>query len=148
MAAVPYPPAMGPVPQGMATGSLPSAVPGVAAGPMAVGPMPPGAPPVAAAAATGAAARSAAPAAPGDDLRAGRYSVQVATFAVESNAQTLRDRVAGQVKSAGIAAPVRVISRNSRAVVAVGDLSDKAAADALADQLRRTLNQDVVVFRR
>jgi rare lipoprotein A len=149
MAAVPYPPAIGPVPPGMAGGALPSAVPGVAAGPMASGPMPPGSPvPVAAAAATGAAARAAAPAAPSDDLRSGRFSVQVATFAVESNAQTLRDRVAGQVKSAGINAPVRVISRNSRAVVAVGDLADKASADALADQLRRTLNQDVVVFRR
>jgi rare lipoprotein A len=157
MAAVPYPPAIGPVPPGMPTSSLPSAVPGVPAGPTPVGPMPPGASaaaPVAAAAATGAAARGSAPAvptapaAPGDDLRAGRYSVQVATFAVESNAQTLRDRVAGQVKSAGIAAPVRVINRNARAVVAVGDLPDKAAADALAEQLRRTLNQDVVVFRR
>jgi rare lipoprotein A len=149
MAAAPYPPAVGPVPPGVASGALPSAVPGVAAGAMASGPMPPGsAAPVAAAAATGAAARATAPAAPSDDLRSGRFSVQVATFAVESNAQTLRDRVAGQVKSAGIAAPVRVISRNSRSVVAVGDLPDKASADALADQLRRTLNQDVVVFRR
>jgi rare lipoprotein A len=150
MAAVPYPPALGPVPPGMAPSSLPSAVPGVPAGPMAAGPLPPGAvaAPAAAAAAPSAAARSAVPAPAGDDLRAGRFSVQVATFAVESNAQTLRDRVAGQIKSAGISAPVRVINRNARAVVAVGDLPDKAAADALAAQLRTTLNQDVVVFRR
>jgi rare lipoprotein A len=151
MAAVPYPPALGPVPPGMAPSSLPSAVPGVPAGPMAAGPRPPGAvaaAPAAAAAAPSAAARSAAPVPAGDDLRAGRFSVQVATFAVESNAQTLRDRVAGQIKSAGISAPVRVINRNARSVVAVGDLPDKASADALAAQLRTTLNQDVVVFRR
>jgi rare lipoprotein A len=150
MAAVPYPPALGPVPPGMAPSSLPSAVPGVAAGPMTAGPRPPGAvaaAPAAAAAAPSAAARS-APAPAGDDLRAGRFSVQVATFAVESNAQTLRDRVAGQIKSAGISAPVRVVNRNARSVVAVGDLPDKASADALAAQLRTTLNQDVVVFRR
>jgi hypothetical protein len=83
----------------------------------------------------------------------GRYTVQVASFAVAANADTTRDRVNARLAAAGdqllpgerVAQVARV---NERSVVLVGDVADRAAAEDLAARLRRVLNQDVTIVRR
>jgi rare lipoprotein A len=101
----------------------------------------PPAPPAAAA----APATRAAPAA----SAGGRWWVQVAAFAVESVAQSVRARVAEQLAqgAADLPAP-RVERRGNRSYVVVGAFDDRAAAEAAAERMRRALRQDVVVERR
>lgn len=92
-----------------------------------------------------AAQTSPAPPAPG------RWTAQVGVFAVAANAERDRARVAARLASADLPAAQRVVRVEhigSRSHVLVGDLPDRDAALALAAQLRRALNQDVVVLRR
>lgn len=88
---------------------------------------------------------------PGGDARvasatlpaAGRWSVQVGVFAVAANADALRARVAARLPDA----TVRTVRRDARVHVLVGEAADRAAAQQLAQQLRTSLRQDVVLFR-
>lgn len=92
----------------------------------------------------------AAPAPPAP-LAPGRWAVQVGVFAVAANAERDRARVAARLASADLPAEQRVVRVErigNRSHVLVGDLPDREAARALAAQLRRALNQDVVVLRR
>ncbi|GMV58817.1 MAG: hypothetical protein AMXMBFR72_19200 [Betaproteobacteria bacterium] len=94
--------------------------------------------------------KSAAPPSPAP-LAPGRWAVQVGVFAVAANAERDRARVAARLASADLPAAQRVVRVErigSRSHVLVGDLPDRDAAQALAAQLRRALNQDVVVLRR
>lgn len=94
--------------------------------------------------------KSAAPLSPAP-LAPGRWAVQVGVFAVAANAERDRARVAARLASADLASAQRVVRVErigSRSHVLVGDLPDRDAAQALAAQLRRALNQDVVVLRR
>lgn len=95
------------------------------------------------------AAAAVAPAPPaGAPLAPGRWSVQVGVFAVEANAQALRERVAqrlAQMPQAS-AADLRTVRRGDRTHVVVGDLPDRASALRLAAQLRELLRQDLVLF--
>jgi cell division protein FtsN len=94
--------------------------------------------------------KSAAPPSPAP-LGPGRWAVQVGVFAVAANAERDRARVAARLASADLPAAQRVVRVErigSRSHVLVGDLPDRDAAQALAAQLRRALNQDVVVLRR
>lgn len=94
--------------------------------------------------------KNAAPASPAP-LAPGRWAVQVGVFAVAANAERDRARVAARLASADLASAQRVVRVErigSRSHVLVGDLPDRDAAQALAAQLRRALNQDVVVLRR
>lgn len=86
-----------------------------------------------------------------EPLAPGRWAVQVGVFAVAANAERDRARVAARLASTEVAAAqriVRVERIGNRSHVLVGDLPDREAALALAAQLRRALNQDVVVLRR
>ncbi len=98
----------------------------------AAGPSPPGG---------GAAARGPASA-------RGPWSVQVGVFAVPANAQAVRARVAQRLAQAGLGIEPRIERIGDREHVLVGELPDRAAAQALAEQLRRLLRQDVVILRR
>lgn len=92
-----------------------------------------------------------APPAASTPLAPGRWAVQVGVFAVPANAERDRARVAERLASTDVAAAqriVRVERIGNRSHVLVGDLPDRDAALALAAQLRRALNHDVVVLRR
>ncbi len=80
-----------------------------------------------------------------------RWVVQVGVFAVPANAQKVRARVESRLAQSALAPAQRVVRVErigDRSHVLVGDLPDRAAAQALAAQLRSVLNQDVVVLRR
>ncbi|GAB4466398.1 MAG: hypothetical protein OHK0044_06170 [Burkholderiaceae bacterium] len=81
-------------------------------------------------------------------LAPGRWAVQVGVFAVPANADAVRARVAAKIAQSDLAVPVRVERIGDRSHVLVGDLPDRAAAQALAARLRRVLAQDVVILRR
>jgi len=83
----------------------------------------------------------------------GRFAVQVAVFAVASNAETIRARVTDQLAQAASDLPAdqrtaRVERRGERSYVLVGDAADPASAQSLADRVRNALKQEVVVYRR
>jgi rare lipoprotein A len=123
----------------------PVAAPTPAPAPVAAAPAP------APAAVTAAPAPRAVPAQPA--AAGGRWSVQIAAFAVDAVAQSVRARVAEQLAqgAADLAAPdrtPRVERRGNRSYVLVGDFDDRAAAEAVAERVRRVLRQDVVVERR
>ncbi len=92
----------------------------------------------------------AAPAA-GGDLAPGRWAVQVGVFFVANSAEAVRARVAAQLAQADIAAEnrvTRVVRRDNRYFVVVGEAADQRAAEALAERVRAALRQDVTLFRR
>jgi cell division protein FtsN len=91
----------------------------------------------------------AAPAASGD-LAPGRWAVQVGVFFVANSAEAVRARVAAQLAQSDIPADraTRVVRRDNRYFVVVGDAADQGSAQALANQVRAALRQDVVLFRR
>jgi cell division protein FtsN len=84
------------------------------------------------------------------DLAPGRYAVQVAVFMTPAFAETRRSRLVGQLQANAMpeADATRVVARDDRYFVVVGDVADRAQAEALAARLRAALRQDVVVFRR
>lgn len=92
----------------------------------------------------------AAPAASGD-LAAGRWAVQVGVFYVANSAEAVRARVAAQLAQSDIPADsraTRVVRRDNKYFVVVGEAADQGAAEALASRVRAALKQDVVLFRR
>ncbi|MEW5880535.1 MAG: SPOR domain-containing protein [Pseudomonadota bacterium] len=95
----------------------------------------------------------AAPAAPpaSGDLAAGRWAAQVGVFYVANSAEAVRARVAARLAQSGLSAEsraTRVVKRDNKYFVVVGDAADRAAAEALASRVRAALKQDVVLFRR
>jgi cell division protein FtsN len=90
-------------------------------------------------------------AAPATALPAGRWAVQVGVFYVVNTADAVRARVASQLEQGSELAPesrvTRVVPREGKFHVVVGDATDRAAADMLADRVRTTLRQQVVLFR-
>jgi SPOR domain len=84
-------------------------------------------------------------------LPAGRWAVQVGVFYVVNTADAVRARVASQLEQGGGMSPesrvTRVVPREGKFHVVVGDATDRAAADMLADRVRTTLRQQVVLFR-
>lgn len=74
--------------------------------------------------------------------------MQVGVFAVPANAQAVRLRVAQRLAKAGLGIEPRIERVGDREHVLVGELSDRAAAQALAAQLRQLLGHDVVILRR
>lgn len=148
--AAPATPSLQPVPPQAASAATAARAPDVAprAQPAAAAPVTEAAPrPPAPAIAT---AKRAAPASL-EPLAPGRWAVQVGVFAVAANAERDRARVAARLAATDIAAGqriVRVERIGDRSHVLVGDLPNRDAALALAAQLRRALNQDVVVLRR
>ncbi len=99
------------------------------------------------------AAPAARPSQPGGGVAApqpapGRWSVQVGVFAVPANAQAVRSRVAQRLTQAGLGVEPRIERIGDRTHVLVGELPDRAAAQALGAQLRQLLGQDVVILRR
>lgn len=95
-------------------------------------------------------APAAAPAASGD-LAAGRWAVQVGVFFVANSAEAVRARVAAQLAQSGLVADgrtTRVVRRDNKYFVVVGEAADQGAAEALASRVRAALRQDVVLFRR
>lgn len=140
-AAVPEVPAVAPQPAATAQAvaqPAPAATPAALAGvlqPVAPSPEP--------------AARDIAPASA--PAAGARWVVQVGVFAVPANADKVRARVESRLAQSDLAPAQRVVRVErigDRSHVLVGDLPDRKAADALAAQLRRALNQDVVVLRR
>jgi rare lipoprotein A len=79
---------------------------------------------------------------------AGRWAVQVGAFQQQTNADALRDRVAVQMQQSGseLAAqrPPRVEQDGSIFRVLVGAAADRAAAQALAQQLERLLGHETL----
>lgn len=65
-------------------------------------------------------------------------------------AETRRSRLVEQLLASAMpeADATRVVARDDRFFVLVGDLADRAQAEALASRLRAALRQDVVIFRR
>jgi rare lipoprotein A len=149
---VPNPPI--PMPPGTATAAAPAAAvaavaaPAAAVTPASTRPAPrPGATAATTAAARPAAARPQAAAPPS------RWAVQLGAFAVEDNAQTLRERASRQLASGFDDVPAsqrapRIEKRGSRFVVLIGDLPDQASAEVLGERVRGTLRQNVVAVRR
>jgi hypothetical protein len=86
--------------------------------------------------------------APGPATASGRWSVQVGVFAVPANAHAVRSRVAQRLAQAGLGIEPRIERIGDREHVLVGELPDRATAQALAAQLRQLLGQDVVILRR
>jgi hypothetical protein len=84
------------------------------------------------------------------DLAQGRFAVQVAAFMTPASAEAQRSRTATQLRAAALpeADATRVLKLNDRYYVLVGDLADRAQADALAAQVRAAVRHDVVIFRR
>jgi hypothetical protein len=84
------------------------------------------------------------------DLAPGRFAVQVAAFMTPASAEAQRSRTATQLRAAALpeADATRVLKLNDRYYVLVGDLADRAQADALAAQVRAAVRHDVVIFRR
>ncbi|HEU0202561.1 MAG TPA: SPOR domain-containing protein [Burkholderiaceae bacterium] len=98
-------------------------------------------------------ARPASAASAAGDLASGRWAVQVGVFLVPSLAERLRAQVERRLAQpgAGVAADERVtrIVRDEKySRVVVGSFADKAAAQAAAARVRRTLKQDVVLYQR
>lgn len=125
--------------------------PAAVAAPVDVPAPPPAPAPLAATA--GPAAPAPAAAQPGPitalpPLAPGRWAVQVGVFAVPANAEAVRARVATKLARSDLAVPLRVERVGDRSHVLVGDLPDRAAAQGLAERLRRLLGQDVVILRR
>lgn len=92
----------------------------------------------------------AAPAASGD-LAPGRWAVQVGVFFVANSAEAVRARVAAQLAQSDVPADsraTRVVRRDNKYFVVVGEAADQGAAEALASRVRAALKQDVVLFRR
>lgn len=92
----------------------------------------------------------AAPAASGD-LAPGRWAVQVGVFYVANSAEAVRARVAAQLAQSDLPADgraTRVVRRDNKYFVVVGEAADQGAAEALASRVRAALKQDVVLFRR
>lgn len=79
----------------------------------------------------------------------GRWSVQVATFATSTMAESTRARVAQQLAQSApnLASEPRVARLGNRSYVLLGDFADRESAEALAGRLRAVLRQDVVVDR-
>ncbi|MDZ7652474.1 MAG: SPOR domain-containing protein [Burkholderiaceae bacterium] len=84
------------------------------------------------------------------DLAPGRYAVQVAAFMTPASAEAQRSRTATALRAAALpeADATRVLKLNDRYFVLVGDVADRAQADALAAQVRAAVRHDVVIFRR
>jgi cell division protein FtsN len=84
------------------------------------------------------------------DLAPGQWAVQVAVFMTPASAEAQRGRVATQLRAASMpeSESTRIVKREDRYFVVVGNVADRAQAEALASQLRTTLQRDVVVFRR
>jgi rare lipoprotein A len=151
-----------PTPPRGATMPAPVAVPTPPAAPVAAATAPVRAAPAAAVAAGAAGAAAAAtrpsaprPAAPAaaPTKAAERFTVQVGVFAVRGNAETVARRANEQLALNALDLPqpdrtTRVEQRGERFFVVVGDKTDRAEADALAERMRRALRQDVVVLRR
>gem|GEM_PF-5667379 len=74
--------------------------------------------------------------------------MQLGVFAVEANAQALRERLAQRLAPTphASAADLRTVRRGDRTHVLIGDLPDRASALRLAAQLRELLRQDLVPF--
>jgi cell division protein FtsN len=92
----------------------------------------------------------AAPAAVGD-LAPGRWAVQVGVFFGANPAEAVRARVAAQLAQSDVPAEsraTRVIKRDNKYFVVVGEAADQRAAEALANRVRAALKQDVALFRR
>jgi outer membrane biosynthesis protein TonB len=145
--AVPVPsPAIEPAPR-PAPAPAPRAATPAPAVPVAQAPAP-----VAAAAPRAPAAAASAPAVTPRAVAPGRFTVQVAAFAVAANAEATRNRVNARLAAAGdqlqpderVAQIARI---GDRSYVVVGDSADRAGAEALAKRLRTILNQDVAVIR-
>lgn len=157
----PLPPASRPITESTPQQTTKLAPPAqVAAAPAQPAPVAaPAAPPTARAAQPRAARAAAAPAprvalaapAASGDLAPGRWAVQVGVFFVANSAEAVRARVAAQLAQSDIPADsraTRVVRRDKRYFVVVGDAADQGAAQALAGQVRAALKQDVVLFRR
>ena len=86
------------------------------------------------------------------DLARGRFAAQVGAFRIRESAYSLRDQVAGELAVAQTFSPAermtRVLQRGKLYLVLVGDVTDAAAARALASRIRRATSQDVILFRR
>jgi hypothetical protein len=92
----------------------------------------------------------AAPAASGD-LAPGRWAVQVGVFYVANSAEAVRARVAARLAQSDLPADeraTRVVRRDNKYFVVVGEAADRGSAEALANRVRAALKQDVVLFRR
>ncbi len=154
--AVPTPPVVAAPPPA----PLPEPVAAPPPAPVAAVPVVPAAPVAPVAAVTTAPVKAAATTTPASTAKAipaaaptGRFAVQVAVFAVASNAETIRARVTDQLAQAASDLPVdqrtaRVERRGERSYVLVGDAADPTSAQSLADRVRGALKQEVVVYRR
>jgi hypothetical protein len=114
----------------------------------AAAPAPP--PPAAVAAQPAPRVTLAAPAA-GGDLAPGRWAVQVGVFYGANSAEAVRARVAARLGQSDLdpeSRITRVIKRDNRYFVVVGEAADQRAAEALANRVRVALKQDVALFRR
>jgi outer membrane biosynthesis protein TonB len=114
----------------------------------AAAPAPP--PPAAVAAQPAPRVTLAAPAA-GGDLAPGRWAVQVGVFYGANSAEAVRARVAARLAQSDLdpeSRITRVIKRDNRYFVVVGEAADQRAAEALANRVRVALKQDVALFRR
>jgi hypothetical protein len=111
---------------------------------------PPAAAPAAASPAAGAASSSGQALKAAGDLAPGRFAVQVAVFMTGAFAETRRTRLVEQLLANAMpeADATRVVARDDRYFVLVGDLADRSQAEALAARLRSALRQDVAIFRR
>lgn len=94
-----------------------------------------------------------APAAPAAsaDLAPGRWAVQVGVFYVATSAEAVRARVAARLAQSDVPAAgraTRVVRRDGKYFVVVGEAADRGAAEALASRVRAALKQDVVLFTR
>jgi cell division protein FtsN len=80
----------------------------------------------------------------------GSYAVQVGVFMTPTSAEATRARVTTQLLAAqiGEGETTRVLVRDKRHHVLVGELASQADAEQLADAIRKALRQDVVIFRR
>lgn len=138
-------PAPGPAPAPAVARPAPPAPAPVAEAPRAAAPARPAPPP----AASEAPSATQPPKAAGD-LAPGRFAVQVAVFMTPAFAETRRSRLVEQLLANAMpeADATRVVARDDRYFVLVGDLADRAQAEALAVRLRAALRQDVLIFRR
>jgi rare lipoprotein A len=86
---------------------------------------------------------------PAAQSETGRWSVQVGPFEQQANADALRERVALQLQQSGgelAQRPPRVERDGSIFRVVVGNLSDRSAAQGLAQQLERLLGQETILL--
>lgn len=84
------------------------------------------------------------------DMAPGSYAVQVGVFMTPTSAEATRARVTTQLLAAQIGEgdTTRVLVRDKRHHVLVGELASQSDAEQLADAVRKALRQDVVIFRR